>query len=75
MNMEHWWNYTDREKVLGEKPVIVPLCPPQILHMYWHWIEPGPQLIKERAYKLINFHYRVNNDGHKPLLCERSLCL
>ena len=32
--MEHWWNEIDREKteVLGEKPVPVPLYPPQIPH-------------------------------------------
>jgi hypothetical protein len=31
--MEHQWNEIDRGKteVLGEKPVTVPLCPPQIL--------------------------------------------
>jgi hypothetical protein len=31
--MEHRWNESDRRKpkyVLGEKPVPVPLCPPQI---------------------------------------------
>jgi hypothetical protein len=28
MNMEHWWNVTDRQsEVLGGKPVPVPLCP------------------------------------------------
>jgi hypothetical protein len=32
MNMEHWLNDSDRTKteVLGEKPVLVPLGPPQI---------------------------------------------
>jgi hypothetical protein len=32
--MEHRWNEIDRGKteVLGEKPVPVPLCPPQIPH-------------------------------------------
>jgi hypothetical protein len=32
--MEHRWNETDRgkPKYSGEKPVPVPLCPPQILH-------------------------------------------
>jgi hypothetical protein len=32
--MQHRWNETDRGKteVLGEKPVPVPLCPPQIPH-------------------------------------------
>ena len=30
MSMEQWWNDTEREtEVLGEKPVPVPLCPPQ----------------------------------------------
>ena len=30
--MEHWWNDTDKEKpeVRGEKPVPIPLRPPQI---------------------------------------------
>jgi hypothetical protein len=29
-----WWNDTDRKKLkdLGEKPIAVPLCPPQIPH-------------------------------------------
>jgi hypothetical protein len=32
--MEHRWNEIDRGKteVLGEKPVPVPICPPQIPH-------------------------------------------
>jgi hypothetical protein len=32
--MEHQWNETDRgkPKYSGEKPVPVPLCPPQIPH-------------------------------------------
>jgi len=31
MRMEHWWNDTDRFKqVLGEIPVPIQLCPPQI---------------------------------------------
>ena len=31
--MEHRWNDTDgKTEVLGEKPVPVPLCPPQISH-------------------------------------------
>jgi hypothetical protein len=32
--MEHRWNEIDRgkPKYLGEKPVPVPLCPPQIPH-------------------------------------------
>jgi hypothetical protein len=34
MNMGHWWNDNDREKleVLEEKPVSVALYPPQISH-------------------------------------------
>jgi hypothetical protein len=32
-NMGHWWSDTDRKtEVLGEKPVPVPLCLPQISH-------------------------------------------
>jgi hypothetical protein len=31
MSMEHWWHYTDGEtEVVGEKPVPLPLCPPQV---------------------------------------------
>jgi hypothetical protein len=31
--MEHWWNDTDRKtKVLGGKPIPVPLCPLQVPH-------------------------------------------
>jgi hypothetical protein len=31
--MEHWWNDIDgKTKELGEKPIIVPLCPPQVPH-------------------------------------------
>jgi len=38
-NMEHWWNDTDgKTEVLVEKPVSVPLCPPQISR----GIEPRP---------------------------------
>ena len=35
MSMEHWWNYPDEEKtkLLGENPVPVPICAPQI--SYW----------------------------------------
>jgi hypothetical protein len=35
LGMAHWWNDTDRGKtdVLGEKPVTVPLCPPQISYV------------------------------------------
>jgi hypothetical protein len=33
MSVEHRWNCTDgTSDVLGEKPVLVPLCPPQIPH-------------------------------------------
>jgi len=33
LSMEHWRNDTDKEfEVLGEKPVPVPFCPPQISH-------------------------------------------
>jgi hypothetical protein len=34
MNVEDWWNYTERRRllVLGGKPVPVPLCPPQSSH-------------------------------------------
>jgi hypothetical protein len=33
MSMDYWWNDTDgKTKVLGEKPVQVSLCPPQISH-------------------------------------------
>jgi hypothetical protein len=32
--MEHWWNdiYMGKTLILGEKSVLVPLCPPQIPH-------------------------------------------
>ena len=32
MSVGHWWNDTDRGRLeaLGEEPVLVPLCPPQI---------------------------------------------
>jgi len=35
IGMEHWWIITDRGQtdVLEEKPVTVPLCPPQILYV------------------------------------------
>jgi len=41
MGMEHWWNGTDgKTEVLGEKPVTVPLCPPQISHgLTWFWTQ------------------------------------
>jgi len=47
--MEHRWNDTDgKSKVLGEKPVSVTLCPPQISHgLAWDRIqasEPVDQL-------------------------------
>jgi hypothetical protein len=38
--MEHWWkwNWQGNIEVLGEKPVPVPLCPPQIPHgLTWNW--------------------------------------
>jgi hypothetical protein len=28
--MEHWWNDERKTEVLGEKPVPLPLCSPQI---------------------------------------------
>ena len=33
MNVD-WWNYTEKRRplLLGEKPVPVPLCPPQSSH-------------------------------------------
>jgi hypothetical protein len=41
MNMEQWWNDIDRKtKGLGEKPVLVSLCPPQI-PLDWPEHEPG----------------------------------
>jgi hypothetical protein len=35
MSMEHWWNDIDRgkPKYSEEKPVPMPLCPPQISHV------------------------------------------
>ena len=35
------WNWQGKTEILGEKPVTVPLCPPQI-PMEWPGIEPGP---------------------------------
>jgi hypothetical protein len=37
--MEHWWNDTDGSAtVLQEKPIAVPLCPPQISNVLaWQW--------------------------------------
>jgi hypothetical protein len=35
------WNWQGKPEVLGEKPVPVPLCPPQILH--------GPTRARTRA--------------------------
>jgi hypothetical protein len=34
MNMEHWWNNTGRGnlELLGEKPVVLPLCQAEIPH-------------------------------------------
>ena len=35
LSMEHWWSDADRgekQKVLGEKPVPVPLCRPHMPH-------------------------------------------
>jgi hypothetical protein len=42
--MEHRWNEIDggKTEVLEEKPVPVPLCPPQIPHGLTPGIEPGP---------------------------------
>jgi len=36
--MEDWWDGTDvKTEILGEKPVPVPYCPPQISHaLAWH---------------------------------------
>jgi len=37
--MEHWWNENVwKTRVLTEKPVSVPLCPPRITHgLTWNW--------------------------------------
>jgi hypothetical protein len=55
MSMECWLDHNDRVKreVLGENPIPVPLCPPQIPHelaKYWaralvlrdRWLTPEP---------------------------------
>jgi hypothetical protein len=43
MNVEHCWSDMDakKTKVLRERPVAVPFCPPHVLHVMPE-IEPGP---------------------------------
>jgi hypothetical protein len=58
--MEHRWNEIDREKpkYSGEKPVPVPLCPPQIPHGLTQEIkdlsiQPGSKYADPLCFKLL----------------------
>jgi hypothetical protein len=73
---EHQWNETDREKteVLGEKPVPVPLCPPQILHRL---TQDGTRALAANSlsHGTALFHSNSHSFYSPPQsLCFRTLC-
>ena len=48
MSVVHWWNYSDRGKqVVGQRPVSVLLCPPEIPHGL-AWGQSRPSTVRSR---------------------------